>query len=502
MNQTLATPLRGARVPQALAVAMVAATLGVAFALTLGPERPSFVLELAAGSAFALLVAIAVLRLEVAVALGLGLLGVVFLDPAPADLILVVVIGVALATSRFRPRVPSVAVAALLAFLALGLLSSIEALDGVAAAIFLATTAYLVLFASWLSGFVDSPARARLVAGAYLVAAVSSAALGTVALFLAIPGRDLLLEADRARGLFQDPNVFGPFLVPIALVLVEDLVTPRLFPFGRIVKASLLGILVLGVVLSYSRGAWGNLAVGAALLLAVVGLRRGGGRKVVLVAVLATFVAALVAIVLVATGSFDFLLERARLQRYDTGRFAGQVLGLEAAEQYPLGLGPGQFESYASISAHSAYVRALAEQGIAGLVVFAVFLASTLVAAISNAVAGRETYGIGSAALLGAFCGMLVSSFAIDTMHWRHFWIVVALIWAGWARRRLRQAPVTMRSDRGGAAAGRYRYPPLRDPTATMPVVGRSSALRSSPSSTAFAGDRRSTSHATRRASA
>jgi O-antigen ligase len=476
VNQTLAAPLRGMRLPQALAIPGAAATLGIAFALTLAPDPPSFVLELAAGSMFALLVAVAVFRLELAAAIGVALLGVVFLDPAPADLVLFVVIGVALATARFRPRVPSAALAALLAFLVLGLLSSVEAVDGVAAAIFLATTAYLVLLAAWLSGFVDSPARARLVAGAYLIAATSSAALGIVALFFAVPGRDLLLEASRARALFQDPNVFGPFLVPIALILVEDLLTPRLFRFGRTVKAGLLAILVLGVVLSYSRGAWGNLAVGAVVLLAVIGLRRGGGRKIVAVALLATFVAALVGMLLMATGSSDFLVERARLQQYDSGRFAAQVFGVESAERYPLGLGPGQFESYASISAHSAYVRALAEQGVGGLVVFAVFLFSTFAAALSNAVAGRETYGIGSAALLGAFCGMLVSSFAIDTMHWRHFWLVVALIWAGWARSRLRQRPAAMRSDLGGAAAGRYRDPPLRDPRATRPVVGRSSA--------------------------
>ena len=121
----------------------------------------------------------------------------------------------------------------------------------------------------------------------------------------------------------------------------------------------------------------------------------------------------------------------------------GQVVGIESAERYPLGIGPGQFESYASISAHSTYVRALAEQGLPGLILICALLVSTVAAAVGNAVAGRETYGIGSAALLGAFCGILVNSVVIDTLHWRHFWIVVALIWAGWARRRmLRRPPV------------------------------------------------------------
>jgi hypothetical protein len=78
----------------------------------------------------------------------------------------------------------------------------------------------------------------------------------------------------------------------------------------------------------------------------------------------------------------------------------------------------------------------MAEQGLPGLLALAVLLTSTVIAASANALAGRETYGIGSAALLGSWCGILVNSFVVDTLHWRHFWIVAALIWAGWARRR------------------------------------------------------------------
>lgn len=219
------------------------------------------------------------------------------------------------------------------------------------------------------------------------------------------------------------------------------MLNPRLFRMRSLWKAALVGVLVLGVVFSYSRGAWLNLVVGVAVVLTVLALRRGGGRNVVRVAVLAGLVTLLVVYVLAATGSTDFLFERARYQEYDSGRFAGQVVGIESAERYPLGIGPGQFESYASISAHSTYVRALAEQGLPGLILIAALLVSTVAAAVTNAVAGRETYGIGSAALLGALCGILVNSVVIDTLHWRHLWIVIALIWSGWARRRMFRRP-------------------------------------------------------------
>jgi O-antigen ligase len=436
--------VRGA-VPQprgdAAAALAGALVLAAAFAFSLSRQPPPFGLELAAGAAFLAVVALAVVHVDAAVTLGFLLAGVALVEPAPADFVFLVVVAVVLATGRFRTSAPPVAVAALGAFLALNFLSAIEVVDGHAAALYLGITVYLTIFAFWLAGFVDSRRRARLVAAGYLGAAAASAALGAAALLMPLPGSESFVGAGRVHALFQDPNVFGAFMVPIALILLEDFLTPRLFNLRPAVKASLLGLLVLGIVLSFSRGAWINLLLGTIVLLGVLGLRRGGGRKVLRVALLAILLTGLVATILAATGSQSFLLERVGIHDYDAGRFAGQAAGIESSERYPLGLGPGQFEAYASISAHSTYVRAFAEQGVAGLIVFVAFAVSTLAAAVANAFAGRETYGIGSAALLGAFCGMLVNGIVIDTLHWRHFWIVIALIWAGWARRRLRRRP-------------------------------------------------------------
>ena len=70
--------------------------------------------------------------------------------------------------------------------------------------------------------------------------------------------------------------------------------------------------------------------------------------------------------------------------------------------KYPLGIGPGQFEKVSPISAHSTYVRALSEEGVLGLLVLLALLLLTLMFASRNAILGRDTYGIGSAALLRA----------------------------------------------------------------------------------------------------
>jgi O-antigen ligase len=239
----------------------------------------------------------------------------------------------------------------------------------------------------------------------------------------------------RAKGLFKDPNVFGAFLVPAALILLEEVATPRLLRLRGITKTVLLSVLGVGILFSFSRAAWLNVAVGALVMFLVLALRRGGSRRAtVILAVVVTAAAALFVSVAV-TSSLSFLEQRARFQVYDVQRFGAQLSGVELAVQYPLGIGPGQFERVLPISAHSTYVRALAEEGLLGLLVLLALMVLTLVLATRNAGRGIDTYGIGSAVLLSAWCGLLANSVFIDTLHWRHLWLVAALIWAGAARR-------------------------------------------------------------------
>jgi O-antigen ligase len=235
----------------------------------------------------------------------------------------------------------------------------------------------------------------------------------------------------RGLALFKDPNVFGPFLVPAALILLEELLTPRLLRSRGFVKLILFVLLSLGVLFSYSRAAWLNLGLGVAVVLVVLGLRRGGAGRALKLLVVLSLATTAVAAMVAATHSADFLQQRARFQEYDVGRFSAQRLGLAAAEEYPLGIGPGQFEDLTSISAHSTYVRAVAEEGFLGFVTLVLLLLVTLHWAAQNAVRGRNPFGVGSAALLGAWAGLLANSFFIDTIHWRHLWLFAGLIWAG-----------------------------------------------------------------------
>jgi len=265
-----------------------------------------------------------------------------------------------------------------------------------------------------------------------LVSAVASAALALVALFVAFPGHEtFVFGGDRAQGLFKDPVVFGPFLIPAALILLEEIARPRLLGGRTVWKAAAIAVLALGVVFSYSRAAWLSFALGFVTVLLVLALRRGGARRALVILSVLLVALAAVASTLVLTGSTGFLEQRARFQTYDVERFSAQALGIREGERYPFGIGPGQFDVVSTVSAHSTYVRAFAEEGLPGLLTLLTLVFVTLLYAVRNVLRGVDTYGIGSAALLGSWLGLLANSLFVDTLHWRHLWLVAALIWAG-----------------------------------------------------------------------
>lgn len=413
----------------ALALILASAVVGVILA-----DAPlSLSLAIAGCLGLTAVLALAVTRYETAVALGVLLLGVVAVEPAPPDGIFAVVMAVAVVTGRFRiERVPLSILVLCGIYILLNVASAVEAVDPARAGLYLTITLYLTVFGIWFTGYVDSSRRARGVVVAYLAGAVVFAALGALALFLPLPGAEILtVEGQRAKALFEDPNVYGPFLVPIALILIEEILTPRLLRMRASTKVVLLLVLMIGLLLSYSRGAWINFAVAAVTMLGLLVMRRGGARRAVGLLVVLVLAGVALGGVLAATGSLEFLEERAQLQSYDSERFAAQRQGIAFGEQNLLGIGPGQFEVRAPVPSHNLYVRALSEQGFLGLFTILAIISTTLLLALRNAVLGRDTYGIGSAALLGAWVGIAIESFVIDSNHWRHLWLVAALIWAG-----------------------------------------------------------------------
>jgi len=390
------------------------------------------------GFAFVLLgsLALAIFAYDAAVAVGVLLLAAVRFQPAPTDIVFAVLMVVAFATGRFSLRRLTAGPLLLTGtFLAFNLVSMIDVTNTLRAVQFLGITIYVLIFGLWLASTVTDSSIARRITKWYVIGAVASASLSTLALVVPFPGHDVFTRIGRAEGLFKDPNVFGPFLVPAALIMLEEILTPRLLSWRRSRKVLSFLILTLGVLFSYSRAAWLNLVVGLVVMVVVFSFRRGAGRAAARAVALVLVSCIALGAVVTFTGSLSFLEQRARVQSYDSGRFGAQSEGLKWGLSHPFGIGPGQFETYAHISAHSMYARTLAEEGIPGLIALLVLMLGTLVWAGQNAILGRDTYGVGSAALLGAWCGLLLNGFFVDTLHWRHLWLLAALIWAGSARR-------------------------------------------------------------------
>jgi O-antigen ligase len=408
--------------------------LGAALGYGLGtnPVPPLFVAAGCVG--IVAILALAILRYDLAVAFGILLLPVVRAEPAPVDAVLAIVIAVAAVTNRLElRRVPLSMLGLCATFIALNLLSSMEALASNVAARYMAVTVYCVMIGFWICGYVNSERRARLVIVSYIASAVVIAVISTIALYVHFPFSTLLLSEDfeRARGLFKDANVYGPYLIPAALILAQESLNPRLLRLNRPTQVFCFGFLAAGILFSFSRGAWLNLAVGIVVMTFAVALRRGGSKRALFM-LLVVLVGGVVTVWAVyASGSLGFLEERARFQSYDNDRFGAQAFGIKLAEEKPIGIGPGQFELVSPLSTHSTYVRALAEQGLLGLITLLGVLYGTLLLATRNVALGRDTFGIGSAPLLAAWCGMLANSFVVDTLHWRHLFLLAGLIWAG-----------------------------------------------------------------------
>lgn len=425
-------------VPLIAACAIVAAAVT---ALATRAPLPPATLLLVGGVGLLALLALAVVRFDMAVGVGLMLLGIVKVEPAPPDLVFAVVIAVAMVTGRMNlQRLPMAGAFSVGAFIGLNLLSAIDLVDPARAAFYFSVTLYLVVFGLWFADYLDSEDKARTLVRIYLFTAVLFALLSSAAFLIDFPSSKAFLARDdaRAAGLFKDPNVFGPFLIPIMLITIEETMRPRLLKLAAPLKILCIFALSTAILFSFSRATWGTLVVGLALMVTILGVRRRGGRaalKIVAIAVCGLFVTSGV---LIASGETEFLEKRASYQDYDNERFASQRLGIALAEENPLGRGPGQFDVLAPIAAHSTYVRVLAEQGILGILALSAFLIATLIYAARNAFAGRSTYGIGSAALLASWFTLLINSFVVDTLHWRHLWLIAALVWAG--------------SMRGGAA--------------------------------------------------
>jgi hypothetical protein len=120
----------------------------------------------------------------------------------------------------------------------------------------------------------------------------------------------------------------------------------------------------------------------------------------------------------------DFILTRLGLQHYDLERFEAQrkFVDILSFTNAFFGIGPSNYELYSRIATHSLYARYIGERGLFGVSLFALFWALVL-REVSNP---RDKNFI-----LLVLLGQLVNSVFIDSLHWRHLWLLITLAFLG-----------------------------------------------------------------------
>ena len=174
---------------------------------------------------------------------------------------------------------------------------------------------------------------------------------------------------DRARGTFNDPNVLGAFVVLPALLAFSRVLAGR--P-GEVLRSGvILLILLAGLFLSFSRGAWAQFAFAAVIAMALEFVTTRSTRqraRIVLLAIVGLVaVGAASAALLSIDQVAELFRQRASLeQSYDVGpmgRFGRHVLGFMMTLDYPLGIGPLQFSRFFPEDPHNSYLNAFMSGG-------------------------------------------------------------------------------------------------------------------------------------------
>ena len=308
-----------------------------------------------------------------------SLLAFVRIEPAPVDLaFLLLIVVVALRSAQRSAATTAGRVCSHCCSLSpVTILSLVNANDWGAALKFEAITLYLLAFAMFLPHDAPTFGVLRPAIKAYIIVAAFSALLGMLAIKPGFPGSSALMyDTQRTQAFFKDPNVFGPFLVPALIIVLEDLVRPRLLGWSTRRCGLVALILALGVLFSYSRAAILNFGLGAVTLFGVYLWRRRGraaalklGRRGCPLRRRRHSASSR------ATNSLTFFESRSHLQSYDHNRFATQGAGFQQASVHLFGHGPGQVQVNLPLATHSVYARVAYEQGYIGLaLIIAIFL--------------------------------------------------------------------------------------------------------------------------------
>jgi hypothetical protein len=364
----------------------------------------------------------------------------VVLEPAPYELIFVLVLVLYLAGGMKA----HLALAPLILFLLLynlgGALSVVQVAQNEKALWFSFISIYMAVTSLFFAFAVtnDPSGTMRIVRSGWIVAGVFASITGLTGYFNVAGMGEAWAPISRAQGTFKDPNVISTFLIPPAMFVIQDILLKR--GGWILLKLPALSIICFCLFLAFSRGAWVNFVAAVALM---VGLHfvltqsiaiRGRIFVYTVLGVLAAGLALAFALSFEAVREI-FVIRFSLQQSYDvgeTGRFGDQLRFLSLLVVSPNGLGPFEYSKIFSGDPHNVYLNAFAGYGWLGGF-------SYILLAISTIFVGWRTIMSQTPVqvhALAVFCPLLTTilqGVQIDTDHWRHFYLLLGLIWGLYA---------------------------------------------------------------------
>jgi hypothetical protein len=362
--------------------------------------------------------------------------GFVLIEPAPYEFMIMLAALIFVATG-VKLRAGHVPLVLMLIFYNVGFATSlvpvIELPDtakwtAVSCFLSLTTLFFALAFAE------DTERRTEIYLQGYLLAAVMTSLIGVAAYFRALPNAEMFIRALRAASTFKDPNVFGPFLVLPGLIAMQRMMFGR--PRSVIFNGVILLIIAAGLFFSFSRGAWGHFAASAAMMMFMLYVTAPSGNQRLRIIVFAVAGVAAIALLILAllsiSGVGALFKERASLvQNYDAGhlgRFGRHVLGALLALDHPMGIGPLQFSKYFPEDPHNSFLDSFMAGGWLGGVAFIALVVVTVAIGLRH-VFVRTPWQPTYCAVYAAFLGEVGESYIIDVQHWRHYYLIMGMVW-------------------------------------------------------------------------
>ena len=312
----------------------------------------------------------------------------------------------------------------------------------------------------------------------YIVSAVIASVLGTIGFVLKI---DLLTWDDRARGLFDDPNMYGAFLIPAVIFCAHLLRDPGR---QRLLAAIAMPIVGLGILLSFSRIAIvATLVVLAAYATFLNRLRLH--RLIPALLGLVVFAIALFALAYMTSDEFSqkFLQRLTLVESYDAGRegrYGRYLLVLPMILDNPMGFGVLQLERIFPEPIHNIWLSSFVNYGWSGGFTWIVLFFASVGISVQSYLRTRNLVPV---TLLMSLVGIVMCVSLHEGEQWRHLWLFYGLVWGFNARNFLAPAEAaTKRADHAQLPASAPRpiantvggipRAPLR-PRRTIPAIER-----------------------------